>query len=298
MSNVAPRNLNFETEQQVIDEVNRLRRGYRQAGNWNLAQICWHVGRPIEFFMVPPEPMDLAPTPEQAQKKAGFVDYIMTNRTAPPHIKDAPPPMVPPPTAGQPDIENYLAQLQRLSNYPHPKVMMGPIGPVTIAEFRACNIFHAAHHLGFLVPIERRPLKYADFNAVKADVQKLRMMPHKQLGNWNLAQIASHLNKAFEFQLATPVAAANDEQRQFRPMLDKSLATGTLPTSIKAPDTVLPPPAAGDPDIDALLKMLDRVASHNAPAQHRRFGPLSADEFRRLSLLHCAHHLSYLVPNG
>lgn len=295
MSTAAPRTLNFETEQQVIDEVARLRRGYRQGGNWTLAQICWHVGRPVELFLAPPEPMDLAPTPEQAKKKAGFVDYILTHRTAPPGTKDAPPPMVPPPTAAPPDIDHYLALLHRLRDYPHPKVMMGPVGPVTVAEFRACNLFHAAHHLAFLVPVDRRAVRYGDFGAVTADVRSLRR-GYEQLGNWSLAQIAWHLNKAFEFQLDTPVADPTDEQRSFRPAMEKSFAVGSLPTGLKTPDVALPPSSAGDGDIDALLAMLGRVAAHDKPAQHRRFGPLTADEFRRLSLLHCAHHLSYLVP--
>jgi hypothetical protein len=95
-----------------------------------------------------------------------------------------------------------------------------------------------------------------------------------------------------------PVAEATDEQRQFRPMLEKSLAGGSLPTSIKSPDMAIPPTTASDADVDALVSTLDRVAAHNGPAQHRRFGPLSADEFRKLSLLHCAHHLSHLVPQS
>jgi hypothetical protein len=290
------RPLQFDTEQQVIDEITRLRRGYRQAGNWNLAQICWHVGRPIALFLAPPEPMDIAPTPEQAQKKAGFVDYIVTHRKAPPGVKDAPPPMVPPPTAGPADIDQYLAQLDRLRDYPHPKVMMGPVGPVTAAEFRACNLFHATHHLAFLVPVERRALRYPDFNAVKTDVQNLRTKDYQQLGNWTLSQIAWHLNKAFEFPLNTPATDPTDEQRAFRPALEQFLSTGSLPAGIKAPDIAVPPATANDSDVDALLATLDRAAAHNRPAQHRRFGPLTAEEFHRLSLLHCAHHLSYLLP--
>lgn len=292
----APRKLSLESEQDVIDEVARLRRGYRQAGNWNLAQVCWHVGLPVEKFLAPPVPMDLAPTPEQAAKKAGFVDYIVAHRAPPPGVREAPPSFVPSATLTPAEVDRYVESLKRMAAYPHPKVMMGPIGPVTIAEFRACNVFHAAHHLAFLVPVERRALKYSTLEDVKADVRKLRA-GYKQLGNWTLGQVAWHLNKAFEFQLASPVAEASEEQRQARPMMERAMAMGALPAGIRSPDAMVPPGDAGEADVEGLIAVLDRVTAHNGGAQHRRFGPLNADEFRKLSLLHCAHHLSYLVPN-
>src|SRR5262249_31094720 len=134
----------------------------------------------------------------QAKLKAGFVDYIVAHRQPPPGVKDAPRAYVPPENAGEADIENYVRQLQRMRDYPHARVMMGPIGPVTIGEFRACNVFHAAHHLGFLEPMtpaRRVGLRYASEEAAIADVEKLRH-GYTQAGLWSLPQICWHLEQS------------------------------------------------------------------------------------------------------
>src|SRR5450432_4043655 len=130
----APRTLRFDTESEVLTEIARLRRGYTQSGKWTLAQICWHVGLPIEKHLHPPEPADLQRTLEQEAIKQKFVDYIVAHRAPPPGAKDAPPSFIPPENAGEAQIDRYIELLDKLANYPHPRVMMGPIGPVSIDE--------------------------------------------------------------------------------------------------------------------------------------------------------------------
>lgn len=144
------RRLVFRTEDDVIDDVQRLRKGYRKLANWTLPQVCYHVAMPMKE-LAPPEPGDLRRTPEQEAIKAGFVDYILTERKMKPEWK-ATGPWVPPDDAAEADIEAFIDALRRQRDYPHRHIAMGPIGPVTIEEFRGVNLAHAGHHLGFLVP--------------------------------------------------------------------------------------------------------------------------------------------------
>ena len=143
------RHLEFETEDDVIAEVERLRKGCKQLGNWTLPQICYHVAMPMQF--TPPEPADLQRSEEQEAMKAGFVDYILTERKMKPEWK-ADGPWIPPEDAGEADVDAFLGALRTQRDYPHGRVMMGPIGPVDIDEFRGVNLAHAAHHLSRLVP--------------------------------------------------------------------------------------------------------------------------------------------------
>ncbi|HEX3358858.1 MAG TPA: DUF1569 domain-containing protein [Tepidisphaeraceae bacterium] len=297
----APRTLRFDTEKEVIAEIGRLRVGYGKTGKWTLAQICWHVGLPIEKHLNPPEPMDLQPTPEQEAKKKGFVDYIVTHRSAPPGVREAPPQFIPPDTAGEADVDRYIALLDKMAKYPHPKVMMGPVGPVTIQEFRLCNVFHAAHHLAFLLPTNsRRELQFSNTSELKSDIQKLRKTPHKQLGNWSLAKTCWHLETAIRLRMVPgPFPPNTPEQNATRPRLEEILSSGQLPSGIQAPDPAVPPADAADASIDTLLATIDRFDSYKEPfAPHRIFGNLTDAEVRKLNLIHCAHHLSYLVPQS
>ncbi len=243
----------------------------------------------------------MEPTPEQTAKKTGFVDYIITHHTAPPGIKEAPPQFIPPETAGEADIDRYIALLGKMANYPHPKVMMGPVGPVTIQEFRLCNVFHATHHLAFLVPkYNRRELKFSNSAELKSDIQMLRKTAHAKLGNWCLAKTCWHLETAIRLRMVPgPFPPNTPEQDASHARLQTILSAGKLPSGIQAPAPALPPDNTTDASIDALLTTLDRFDSYKDPfAPHRIFGHLSDAEARQLNLIHCAHHLSYLVPQS
>ena len=58
-----------------------------------------------------------------------------------------------------------------------------------------------------------------------------------------------------------------------------------------------PPPVCGDDAIDSFLATLERFKKFPGPiAPHRLFGHLADADARKLNLIHCAHHLSYLTP--
>lgn len=146
-------------------------------------------------------------------------------------------------------------------------------------------------------PTDRRKLRYQTFDDVKTDIQRLRTSRYAKVGNWSLEQTCDHLTKAFQAQLSAPPAAATDEQKAARPLFEKVLATGDIPGGLQAPEFLTPPPDASPAAVDEFLAMLDRVKQHERPiTMHRRFGPMTAEEFRKLGLAHCGHHLSHLIP--
>jgi hypothetical protein len=73
---------------------------------------------------------------------------------------------------------------------------------------------------------------------------------------------------------------------------------GSMPENVPTiPDTV--PPAGGDEGkaVERLCAVVERFrdydgALHPSPV----FGPTDREMLTRLQLIHCAHHLSFLVP--
>jgi hypothetical protein len=142
----------------------------------------------------------------------------------------------------------------------------------------------------------RRKLRYASIDAAIADVQSLRR-GYTQCGNWNLPQISWHLTTVLDRSSRPATEPATPEQLKMRPVLEQILAGSQLPIRIEAPAAAVPAPTCSDADIDALIAALRRLAVYpEKTAVHRLFGPLSLEQFKALSLIHCAHHLSHLTP--
>ncbi len=142
----------------------------------------------------------------------------------------------------------------------------------------------------------RRKLDYPNVDAAIADIQSLRR-GYTQSGNWNLEQICWHLTSVLEKSGRPATEPATPEQLKMQPIKQQILATGLLPANrIEAPAPVVPPENCGPESIDALIAALRRLAVYpEKSALHRLWGPLSVPEFQRLSLVHCAHHLSHLT---
>jgi hypothetical protein len=83
-------------------------------------------------------------------------------------------------------------------------------------------------------------------------------------------------------------------------MLQHVLATnGYLPDGITAPDPMQPPADAPESAVDDLIASLRKLKEYKGEiAPHRLFGRIPDADARRLNLIHCAHHLSYLTPTN
>ena len=145
----------------------------------------------------------------------------------------------------------------------------------------------------------RRLIRFADEDAVIADVQRLRNGGYSQIGAWSLPQMAWHLNHATLARMKPgPHADDTPEQLARRPLLQHVLAmNGYLPDGIQAPEPLQPPADAPESVIDDLIASLRQLKAYKGEiAPHRIFGRIPDADARRLNLIHCAHHLSYLTP--
>jgi hypothetical protein len=295
------RSLAFTCEDEVIADLGWLRRGYRQVGEWNLPQVCWHLSSLIEKYLEPPADPSAKPTAEQAERQAWF--FAKADKPRGFDGMTCPPPFIPPVESGDVDIERFIAELRKLKAYPQEMVQMGPIGPAPIAQCRKAHVAHAAHHLSFLIPQappRRVGLVFNSVDDVIADVQKLRKGWEQTAGQWTLPQICWHLEIAMRTSM-TPVQnpVETPEQTANKPRLQALLAAGKITGFIPAPERAVPPADAGDAAIDAFLATLEKYKTFPGPfAPHRLFGKMTDDEARRIALIHCAHHLSYLAPKG
>ena len=146
-------------------------------------------------------------------------------------------------------------------------------------------------------PQRRAGLRFETEDDVVDEVRRLRR-GHAQAGAWSLAQVCCHLDKSVQSRMQPgPFPPTTPEQEARRDVLQQALRNERLPDGIPAPDHMMPPTDCGDDAIDSFLATCERFKSFPGPiAPHRLFGHLSDADARRLNLIHCAHHLSYLTP--
>jgi hypothetical protein len=295
MTDLHRRKLKFDTLEQCLGEVDRLRGGaYAKSKEWNLEQICAHLAHTVEGSLVKP-PTDEA-TPEQVERKNKFLAMVLTPDGMPENIP-LPPDRVPPADSSPAEVDRFIKAMRDLEAWPHKCLTVGSCGPVAVSEIKPLHYAHAAHHLGFLVPLTRREgLRFADADAVIADIHRLQAGCIKT-GNWTLAQACWHLNFALRYFMSPGPHAEVPATAENRQRLEAILSGGKIPGGIQSPDQAVPPPTAGDADIEAFIATLARFKTFNGPfAPHRLFGKLTLEQGRKLALTHSAHHLSYLVP--
>ena len=147
--------------------------------------------------------------------------------------------------------------------------------------------------------MERRRLSYAGLADLIADVRRLRARGYDRAGTWSLEQACWHLDRILRFVMTGQRAPTTPEQDAARPMLERVLATGQIPSGVKAPEPVTPPADAPAAVVDEFIADNEKFNAHRGPfSTHRLFGNVTDQELKRLHLIHCAHHLSHLVPKG
>src|SRR4051794_27536425 len=105
--------LSFSSVEDVIADVQQLRKGYAQTGAWSLPQICWHLETATRTRMISgPFPPD---TPEQAGAKERLPQILSTGKL--PNGIQAPAPAVPPPQANDSSIDALIATLKKWDTY-------------------------------------------------------------------------------------------------------------------------------------------------------------------------------------
>jgi Protein of unknown function (DUF1569) len=142
----------------------------------------------------------------------------------------------------------------------------------------------------------RRTLQFSSVDEVLADIATLRQ-GYTQSGNWSLPQACWHLNKALTYFMTPFTGVPPVPTEQARQALQQVLAAGKIPGKIDAPETALPPGDCSDADVTKFVETLNRYKTFQGPyAPHRIFGTMTPEQGQRLSLIHIAHHLSFLSP--
>jgi hypothetical protein len=289
------RTLNFQSADELAGELQRLRRlPLKQRGTWTLPQACRHLTTVIEDNLTPPE--SNIPTAEQTAKKEGIFKLIFAPGGMPegmPSGKTAPPA-----DCTDADVDGLLAAFHTLAVYPHEFIKVGSCGPVPVADVVRLHLAHAAHHLSFQEPAvqPRNDLKYPDESAAIADVQWLRK-GHHQIGNWTLEQMCWHMGTILKFLMQPPKGQVTPQTPEQRAILESVLSSGKIRKGVDAPPQVLPPESAGDESVDLYIRKMNEMTTYAGPwTPHRMFGPISPDDYRKLTLIHAAHHFANLIP--
>jgi hypothetical protein len=152
----------------------------------------------------------------------------------------------------------------------------------------------------------RRTLRFDDLDDVVREAESLRASGYHRAGAWDLAQVCTHLAEWMRFPLdgfprpPAPIRAMLWVMKNTfgRRQLRKVLATSSMPAGGPTmPETVA---AAGGDETAAVERLRQTVArfkAHTGPLHPSPlFGPLDKEAATRLQLVHCAHHLSFLVP--
>jgi hypothetical protein len=154
----------------------------------------------------------------------------------------------------------------------------------------------------------RRALRFSSLDEVVRDAENLQAKGYDRAGNWDLAQVCTHLTEWMRFPMdgfprpPLPVRMALWMMRVTigKAALRKTLDSGTMraggPTM---PVTVSGPGGDATAAVAKLKETAARFQAHTGPIHPSPlFGAMDKDTATRLQLVHCAHHLSFLVPKG
>jgi hypothetical protein len=146
--------------------------------------------------------------------------------------------------------------------------------------------------------VKRRKLQFDSFAAMFEDIERLQREGYRRAGNWDLAYACCHLADAIERSMDGFVTRAPLQLRLMSPiLLPIFLRVKRIPAGVNIAPEAMP---QGEKDLAAEIERLHhavaRFESFEGPAlAHPMFGALSKPQWTRLHLIHCAHHLSFLV---
>jgi hypothetical protein len=148
------RQLFFAGLEEVMPEVERLAAGYKAVGQWSLGQICNHLTASFNFVTVGVSGSSPSNAPEDPRLALIRTRFFRAGRF--PDGKSAPVSELVPGT-GLDDRAEAEALCDALARF---DLATGPcrahpfLGSMTKEEWSRFQCLHAAHHLGFVVPVD------------------------------------------------------------------------------------------------------------------------------------------------
>ena len=145
------RTLRFESIDEIMPEVERLRRGCTTVGAWSLAHICGHLASVIEGTLRAPAPAPGAPPPatlfSPEKRDEVFASGVLPEGLPmPPHLESFRP-------GGEPEeAERLRAALDAFRASPGPVAIHRYFGTLSKDQWARLHCVHCAHHLSFAIP--------------------------------------------------------------------------------------------------------------------------------------------------
>jgi hypothetical protein len=147
-----------------------------------------------------------------------------------------------------------------------------------------------------------RDLELNDYSAVHAELDRLHRVGYDKAGTWDLAQVCDHLRFFVDQSLdgATFRVPWLIKVLFGRMVLRRILKTRKMRAGITTPQDPLPAPGGDEAGAIACFKAaLARFEAHQGELHASPFfGYLRPQQWRDLHLIHCNHHLAYLIPKS
>jgi hypothetical protein len=139
-------------------------------------------------------------------------------------------------------------------------------------------------------------------------VESLHIQGYDKVGQWDLAQVCRHLADWLRFPMeGYPVSPAPIRlmlrvvRNTVGPLqLRKLLATRSLPTGGPTLRETVPAPGGDEAAaVERLRQVISRFQKQDGELYPSPlFGELDRETWRQVQLIHCAHHLSFLLPRS
>jgi hypothetical protein len=150
----------------------------------------------------------------------------------------------------------------------------------------------------------RRSLRFASFDQVLADVERIRGGKYVQLGNWAPGKALAHLASAMDASIDGVPFPAPWHVRVFGRLVVRYVVLyWKFPPGAKLPREaaqVMVPRDEVDFEagVQALRRGIERLAVETKRWSHPVLGPMSIAQWNMLHLRHAELHLSFFVPTA
>jgi hypothetical protein len=147
-----------------------------------------------------------------------------------------------------------------------------------------------------------RNLEFRTGKEVAAELDRLHAGGYEKAGNWDLAQTCDHLGffireslDGFTFRVPWLFKVLFG-----RLVLRRILRQRRMKAGVPTPQKPLPAPGGDESAaVERLKHILARLDAHEGELHPSPFfGYLTPAEWRELHLIHCAHHLGFLIPQA
>ncbi len=143
------REIRFTSLDAMLADVDRLLRGHETVGRWSLGQICNHLSTTIRLTSRGRASTEPLPPDSECLRARFFQDDRFPDGLEVPH----------PALSPRPDLDDHVEAetlrkaVARFESAPGPFPMHPILGPLDSTEWTRFHCIHAAHHLGFAVPL-------------------------------------------------------------------------------------------------------------------------------------------------